>query len=40
VFAAQHGKTAAFRSLIRTGQYANAGDVLVEVTIHGAGIDV
>jgi isoleucyl-tRNA synthetase len=40
VFAAQHGKTAAFRSLITAGQYANIGDVLVEVTIHGAGIDV
>ncbi len=39
-YAAQHGRAGAFRSLIRAGQYANSGDVLVEVTIHGAAIDV
>jgi isoleucyl-tRNA synthetase len=39
-YAAQHGQAGAFRSLIRAGQYANSGDVLVEVTIHGVAIDV
>jgi len=39
-YAAQHGRAGAFRSLIRAGQYANSGDVLVELTIHGAAIDV
>ncbi|MET4704170.1 isoleucine--tRNA ligase [Frigoribacterium sp. UYMn621] len=39
-YAAQHGHAGAFRSLIRAGQYANSGDVLVEVTIHGAATDV
>ena len=39
-FAAQHGRAGAFRSLVQSGQYANTGDVLVEITIHGAGIDV
>ena len=39
-YAAQHGRASAFRSLIRAGQYANSGDVLVEVTIHGAATDV
>ena len=39
-YAAQHGRAGAFRSLIQAGQYANSGDVLVEVTIHGAAIDV
>ncbi len=40
VFAARHGTAAAFRSLVPAGRYANGGDVLVEVTIHGAGTDV
>jgi len=39
-YAAQHGRAGTFRSLIRAGQYANSGDVLVEVTIHGAATDV
>ncbi|MET4780580.1 isoleucine--tRNA ligase [Glaciihabitans sp. UYNi722] len=40
VFAAVHGRVGAFRSLVVAGRYANSGDVLVEVTIHGAGADV
>jgi isoleucyl-tRNA synthetase len=40
VFAARHGLAGAFRSLVPAGRYANGGDVLVEVTIHGAGTDV
>jgi isoleucyl-tRNA synthetase len=39
-YAAQHGRAGAFRSLIRSGQYANSGEVLVEITIHGAVTDV
>ncbi|MBG6107258.1 isoleucine--tRNA ligase [Frigoribacterium sp. CG_9.8] len=39
-YAALHGRAGAFRSLITAGQYANSGDVLVEVTIHGAAINV
>jgi isoleucyl-tRNA synthetase len=39
-YAAQHGRGGAYRSLIRAEQYANTGDVLVEVTIHGAATDV
>jgi isoleucyl-tRNA synthetase len=39
-YAALHGRAGAFRSLIRAEQYANTGDVLVEVTIHGASTDV
>ena len=39
-YAAQHGRAGAFRSVIRAGQYANSGDVLVEVSIHGATTDV
>jgi isoleucyl-tRNA synthetase len=38
--AAQHGRAGAFRSLVRAGQYANAGDIVVELAIHGAGTDV
>ena len=40
VFAALHGAPGAFRSLVAAGRYANDGDVLVEVTILGAGTDV
>ncbi|HEY0258673.1 MAG TPA: isoleucine--tRNA ligase [Lacisediminihabitans sp.] len=40
VFAARHGRLGAFRSRVAAGQYSNGGDVLVEVTIHGAGADV
>ncbi len=39
-YAAQHGRAGAFRSVVRAGQYANAGDIVVEITIHGAGTDV
>jgi isoleucyl-tRNA synthetase len=39
-YVAQHGRAGAFRSLIRAGQYANSGDVLVELMIHGAATDV
>ena len=39
-YAAQHGRAGAFRSVVRAGQYANAGDIVVELTIHGAGTDV
>jgi isoleucyl-tRNA synthetase len=39
-YAAQHGKLGSFRSLITVGQYANSGDVLVEVAIFGATTDV
>jgi isoleucyl-tRNA synthetase len=40
VYAAQHGRAGAFRSLVKAGQYANTADVLVEVTIFGATTDV
>lgn len=39
-YAALQGRVGAFRSLIPAEQYANTGDVLVEVTIHGAATDV
>jgi isoleucyl-tRNA synthetase len=39
-YAALHGRAGAFRSLVRAGQYANAGDIVVELAIHGAGTDV
>jgi isoleucyl-tRNA synthetase len=39
-YAAQHGAPGAFRALVPAGQYANSGDILVQVTIHGAGTDV
>ncbi len=39
-YAALQGRAGAFRSLIPAEQYANTGDVLVEVTIHGAATDV
>ncbi|MCU1414402.1 MAG: isoleucine-tRNA ligase [Microbacteriaceae bacterium] len=39
-YAAQHGRAGSFRSLVAAGQYANGGDVLVEIAIHGTGIDV
>ncbi len=39
-YAAVHGRAGAFRSVIRAGVYANTGDVLVEVSIHGAATDV
>jgi isoleucyl-tRNA synthetase len=39
-YAAQYGATGAFRALVPAGQYANSGDILVQVTIHGAGTDV
>ncbi|MES2170210.1 MAG: DUF5915 domain-containing protein, partial [Actinomycetota bacterium] len=39
-YAAQHGRAGSFRSLVGAGQYANQGDVLVELSIHGTGTDV
>ncbi|MBK4346501.1 isoleucine--tRNA ligase [Lacisediminihabitans changchengi] len=39
-YAAQHGRVGAHRSRVTAGQYANAGDVLVEITIFGAEIHV
>ncbi|MCU1506811.1 MAG: isoleucine-tRNA ligase [Microbacteriaceae bacterium] len=38
--AALHGTVDAYRSLVAAGQYANSDDVLVELTITGAGTDV
>ncbi|MBB5632318.1 isoleucyl-tRNA synthetase [Cryobacterium mesophilum] len=38
--AAAHGTGDAFRSLVTAGQYANIGDILVELDRHGKGIDV
>ncbi|MDQ1578403.1 MAG: hypothetical protein QOE21_1090, partial [Microbacteriaceae bacterium] len=35
-----HGTVDAYRSLVAAGQYANSDDVLVELTITGAGTDV
>ena len=40
VYAAEHGRAGSFRSVVAAGQYANAGDVIVELRIHGAGTDV
>ena len=40
VFAAEHGRVGAFRSLVAAGRHANGGDILVEATIHGAATDV
>jgi len=39
-YAATHGAAGAYRSLVRAGQYANGGDVLVELKKAGAAIDV
>ncbi len=39
-YAAQHGRAGSFRSLVAAGQYANEGDVLVELAIHGTGTSV
>ena len=39
-YALLNGRVGAFRSLVRAGQYSNTGDVLVEVSIHGATTDV
>ncbi|CAN5155865.1 isoleucine--tRNA ligase [soil metagenome] len=39
-YAATAGMAGAFRSLVKAGQYANGGDVLVELTKAGAAVDV
>ena len=39
-YAAVHGRAGAFRSIIRAGQYANTGDVVIELSIFGAASDV
>jgi isoleucyl-tRNA synthetase len=39
-YAATHGSAGSFRSLVKAGQYANSGDVLVELKKAGAAIDV
>ncbi|MCU1515087.1 MAG: isoleucine-tRNA ligase [Microbacteriaceae bacterium] len=39
-YAATEGRAGAFRSLVKAGQYANAGDVLVELVTTGASVDV
>jgi isoleucyl-tRNA synthetase len=40
IYAAQHGRVGAFRAVVTAGQYSNSGDIVVELTIHGAATDV